>query len=155
MHNWKWRCKISWATFCWKRENLFSWLIIKAKWWPFILKVTSFLIMIITNNSELEWRRKQKNCRWLVHIPDQSSQYEERVLIVFKCTETNSGLETTRCFQRQFSNQRTVHTSINGQVYGQVCQNGLRLNKNVGNRGCLRTTRTEAKRTGSTLSNDS
>ena len=31
---------------------------------------------VITNNSELEWRRKQKNFvrRWLVHSPDHSFQ---------------------------------------------------------------------------------
>ena len=36
-----------------------------------------------------------------------------------------------------------------------VRKDGLLLNKDVGNRGCQRTTRTEAKNTGSTLSNDS
>ena len=28
-----------------------------------------------------------------MHIPQQSFQYDERVLIVLKCTETNSGLK--------------------------------------------------------------
>ena len=70
----------------------------------------------------------------------------EQVIIVLKCTETNSVLQTTRCFQSQFSNQRTVQTNMNGQVYAHLCQDGLRLNKNIGNRGCQRTIRTEAKR---------
>ena len=58
--------------------------------------------------------------------PRPQFSVDERVLIE-KCTETNSVLETTRCFQRQSSNQRTVQTNINGQVYGQVYQDGLSL----------------------------
>ena len=73
--------------------------------------------------------------------PTPQFSVDERVLIVLKCTETNIVLETKRCFQRQFSGQRMVQTNINGQVYGQVCQDDLPLNKNVGNRGCQRTTR--------------
>ena len=47
MHNWKQRRKISWATFCWKRdENLFFTVDYLNKWWRFILKVASFLIVL-------------------------------------------------------------------------------------------------------------
>ena len=55
------------------------------------------LYNVITNNSELEWRRKMAGA----HPRPQFSE-DERVLIVLKCTETNIVVETTRCFQRQF-----------------------------------------------------
>ena len=90
---------------------------------------------------EKKLKKKQtKNCvrRWLVHIPDHRFQQMNG------CTGTNSFLEATRCYQRQFPNQKTVQTNINGQV----CQYGLRLNKNVSNRGCHYAL-------GSTLSKDS
>ena len=108
------------------------------------------LLNVITNNSELELTRKKAGAH-----PRPQFSVDERLSMVLICTETNSVLERTKCFQRQLLDQRTVQTNINGQVYGQVCQDGLPLNKNVGNRGYQRTTRTEATETGSTLSNDS
>ena len=74
-----------------------------------------------------------------MHIPDHSClTADERLLIVLKHTQYNTVLETTRCFQRQSSIQRVVQINVNGQVYGQVCQDGQGLIKNISNRGCQR-----------------
>ena len=136
MHNWKWRRKISWASFRWKRENLFFTLTHLNKVMAVHFESRLIPYHIITDNTELEGgkkrkkkkkKKKKKDCvrRWLAHIPDQFSA-DERVY------RNNSVLKATRCFQRQFSNQKTVQTKFNLEV----CQDSLRLNKNVGNRGC-------------------
>ena len=61
--------------------------------------------------------------------------------MVLMCAATNSVLETLRCFQRQFL---IIRGRCRQTLMDKFVQDGLHLNKDVGNSVCQRTARTEA-----------
>ena len=75
MHNWIGRRQHPWATFCWKRKNLFFKGYHANKWMLDDWKGRFIPCDDIPNKSGLEWRRKQKNCtkRAFVHPISQFS----------------------------------------------------------------------------------
>ena len=64
--------------------------------------------------------------------------------MVLKYTETGNVLETISRFQKQFLNQRTMCRQTIMDNYNKYVQNGLSLNRKVGNSGCPRTAQTQA-----------
>ena len=107
--------EIPWATFCWKRENLFSTVHhLKTKEWLHVLYNQVFcnaLVLYDKWNQELkqtngaECRRTVR--RWLVHITYQTTVFSRWMggKMVFKLySKTGNILETIRRFQRQFPN---------------------------------------------------
>ena len=75
------------------------------------------------------------------HPRPQFSVDEWMFIMVLKWTETGNVLETVRWFQRQLLNLRT---SCGQMIMNKYVQDGLSLNKNVGNSEFLRTAWTKA-----------
>ena len=113
MRNWKWRSEIPWATFCWKRNFVFTvyhlnnGMITRI---AFNQVFCNALVLYDKWNQGLEQTNGAETRRtvrkWLVHIPNHRFQYECGKMAL-KYRETGNVLETIR-FQRQFPN-RNVH----------------------------------------------